>query len=35
MATPQCDTQHLERLKTYWKQDHAFPSKGPDDAVAD
>ena len=23
---PATDTQHLERLRTYWKQHHAFPS---------
>lgn len=26
MASTQTDTQHLERLRTYWKEHHAFPS---------
>lgn len=26
MASTQTDTQHLERLRTYWKRHHAFPS---------
>jgi SOS regulatory protein LexA len=26
MATTQTDAQHLERLRTYWKRHHAFPS---------
>ncbi|MES2784230.1 MAG: hypothetical protein V4684_02115 [Pseudomonadota bacterium] len=23
---PVSDTQHLEKLRTYWKQHHAFPA---------